>query len=379
MRLRHKVIAAICAFFIVVALGLQHLRHIKAAHAEIPRKQLDAQGGRTNLHGKTQSRRADLISEKDLGIGHYNNEFAKLSPLEANAVLNGIRKSSLENILESFFEAGSLERDLTKQTAIATTMAFALREQEPSEAMLARLREIILDESGSRIERGLLLGAVGTARTREGVVLLLEMLPEIHNKEFRQLTLNLIGSSGAGRGDGRAHEEISPAVEKAWRESADNLLLANLAKAMAEVGTPTGIESLLSAALQTDIGNEYRARIATAALENVSSSNAGPPIVKLLKQQDTGNVASRLAATLLVAIGNKSSAESLANWLQVADDGAASLVPELVRRTKTPEFETLWRNMLGNDVHFRSAVTREAIRTSLAEHRRSVFLRKVTQ
>lgn len=78
-------------------------------------------------------------------------------------------------------------------------------------------------------------------------------------------------------------------------QSRDPNLLVAVAVAMAKIGAPSAIDSLLSAALMDDGKDDVRKRAALGVLEKIYTRNAVPPVASLLANQQSTTSASTLA------------------------------------------------------------------------------------
>lgn len=295
-------------------------------------------------------------------------KFATLGVMERNAQLMEIKKQSLPAIFHLWRDANRVDEDMMKQGAIATTLAYAMRERQPGPELVEEMRLFVADASNSSRERAAVLGIFGGAKTKIAVDFLLQAAATLDDRELRQVALAQISGVGALWGDGSYHEERSPALEQTWRESRDPDLLIAVAVAMAKIGAPSAIDSLLSAALMEDGKDDVRKRAALGVLEKIYTPNAVPPVAARLTTQSTTAPASAITGGVLVGIGDASAAKALLGWLQSADAAAATATRTFVARTRTPELLAAWSAALDSKTVFRSEEIREAIRGALAEY-----------
>lgn len=293
--------------------------------------------------------------------------FRSLDVLERNAILKEIGKQDLPTMFQLWLGAGRVENDLMKQGAIATTMAYALRNTMPTPEFLDQMRLFVADNSTSRSERSSILGIFGFAATKEGVDFLIWAATTLEGGESKGSAFSAFDAVGQKWGDGNAHEERSPALERVWRESRDPQLLAYTAQAMAAIGAPAAIEQLLSAALTTDGSDKARLDAAQRALQEVYLSNAVPPLAARLANQPPTSAAAKLSAPILVRIGDATAGKTVVTWLQGIGEDAAPLIRDLVvQQTRTPAMFTAWKAALDPTMPFRNEQNREAIRAGLA-------------
>lgn len=293
-----------------------------------------------------------------------SSDFRALSVLERKAILADIRGRPLRDIFDLWQRAGAVEKDLMKQGAIATTMAYALREQTPPPDFLDEMWRYVVDSKNSLRERGGVLGMFGGAKTAEGMGFLIKASKNLTDLQLRRIALDQIAASGDLRADGSYHEERSPPAEKIWQNSLDPDLLQQTAMAIGKIGAPSGINALLDSALDDTPANSDRRRIALDGLEQVYSRNAAPPVAALLVRQTGANEASALATKLLVNIGDESAAKVLTQWFQEADASVVELAASAVARTRTPVLLHAWKASIESNQAFRSEKVRVAIARS---------------
>jgi len=297
-------------------------------------------------------------------------KFVDIGILEQEAIMSEIRKQDLASIFRMWIEARHVDDDLMKQASLGSALAYVMRERMPSPDLLEQIRAFIADSSNSINERAQLLAALGRAATKESMDVLIQAATTLSDKQMRQAAFEQIRSAGAyaQRGDGAFHEELSPALEQVWRESQDQGLLPSIAVAMAKVGAPSGIELLLSSALDGS-PNDLRTQVAQRSLlQEVLNPHAVPTLSALLVNQPPTSAASRLASGALANMVDAASAKALLNWLQSADAGAAPLAYDYVVRTRAPAQLAAWESALDPIMPFRSEKNREAIRAGLAEY-----------
>jgi hypothetical protein len=252
-----------------------------------------------------------------------------------------------------------------KQLHLSSTFAGALQERAPSPEFLSQLHDFIEDKSNSSSERQLLIGDLGDAATKQTQDLLILIATASSDKETSQAAAGSISKAGTGRG-GTNQEELSPGLDRVWRESRDPNLLHCVASAMAQVGASSSMELLLSSALAKDGADDMRKQAALDALElcTILNDRAVPPLAARLSDQSPTSMASRLAGATLARISRPAAAQALVAWLQSANATAAPLVHDYLFRTQYAE---IWEAALDPKVPFRSEQNREAIRTSLAQ------------
>ena len=286
--------------------------------------------------------------------------------LEANAILTEICKQDLPSIFQAMIDAQRVEHDELKQMHLQSILATALRRKTPGPEFLAQLQAFITSSSNSKFERELLIGALKSASTKESVELLVKIAATAPAKEIRESAGALAGVGNSGKG-GAA---LSPVLEKVWHESNNPNQLSSAASSMARTGVPSGIELLLSAALDTGEQDKVRLNAAQAALWEVYLPNAVPPLVARLADQPPTSATAKLVAPLLVRIDDAASSKAVVEWLQGRSEDATPVILDLVlQQTRGETMLTVWVAALEPTAPFRNEQNREAIRAGLAEYR----------
>lgn len=118
-----------------------------------------------------------------------------------------------------------------------------LRERRTTPDFLNTLRATIEDSANSQLERGMLLGALAGAATKETGELLLQAATHLADPELRHTAVTMIATLGGAA----APEELAPAVDRLWAESTDAHVIKHTALAMGGLAVPSSIALLLSA------------------------------------------------------------------------------------------------------------------------------------
>ena len=293
-------------------------------------------------------------------------KFADMDGLERNAIRREIAKQDLPAIFQAMIDAGSVEHDPLKQMGLQTTLAGALREKKPSPGFLEQMRAFATNSSNSNFERQLLIGALESASTKETIALLGQIAGSSSEQKIRESAGSLAGVGDLGRGGA----ELSPGLEQVWRESSNSNQLFSAASSMAKIGTPSGIDLLLSAALATDGRDKARRDAAQHALQEIYLPNAVPLLADRLSSQPPTSATAELIAPVLVKIGDTTAGKVVVEWLTGRSENATPLIQDLIRqRTLGEPMLSMWNAALNPSVPFRNEQNREAIRAGLATYR----------
>lgn len=293
--------------------------------------------------------------------------FIAMKASERRAILDGIKKEDIPVIFQIWLSAGRNEKDLMKQGAVSTTLAYAIRARKPSPEFFRQMHDFITDSSNSSAERSQLLGVLAEADTKESVDLLVHLAMTLPDTQLKQSAVSSITSVGKLHGDGTYHEELSPTLEQAWQDSQDSVLLSTLAIAIAELGSSRGTKLLLDAALSEAPQDHVRAVLARSAFEQATilNPNAVVPLAKLLADQPVGSPASKLAADTLASSGAQTAGPALLEWFRVTNENVAPIIDHYVRETKALPTLKTWESALDPNMSFRNEKNRQAIRAAL--------------
>jgi hypothetical protein len=293
--------------------------------------------------------------------------FEKLSAQERRAILAEIKKLDCAPIFQAMLDAGRIDHDFMKQGDISAVLAQAIRVRTPPPEFFKQLTTFIADNSNSISERGLVIGMLGKASTKESANLLVYEVTTLENKELKDTAVGAISNLDERSSDAN----ITPALDRLWRKSYDPKLLTSLGEAMARIGKPSSIELLVSAALARDGKDDVRKRLAQGWLTTVISKDAVPPLAALLAKNRPTSPEAVLAFTTLAQIvdmKDRTSIETMMKWLQNADSSAAPLALNWIAHARNgPEIKAA-KAALDPAVPFRSEANREALRAGLDKY-----------
>ena len=293
-------------------------------------------------------------------------KFKDMTLREEEAVVAEIKKLDLPAIFQTMIDAKRVENDSRKQLHLQTVFANAFLRKKPSPEFLEQMYGFITNPANSDFERHLLIGALESAATKETVELLLRVAKTAPDEKFRKAAATL---SGVGS-NSLTEREVSPIMERTWQETSNPTLLRSTAAGMAKIGTPSGIELLLSAALATDDRDKARQQAAYSALQEVYKRDAVPPLSARLADQPPTSEAVKLVAPVLARIGDATASKALVDWLQGRSENAAPLIHDLIRqRWLGDPFESAWATAVGPAVPFKNEENRKAIREALDAYR----------
>jgi HEAT repeat protein len=293
--------------------------------------------------------------------------------LERQSIMQEIQKHDPEVILQRFLAAGRIDKDGMKQSAIQVAMVELLREGKAGPDFLSQLREHIENPGNSHLERGMLLGVLADAGTKEAVdVLLYEIthLPDVGLRETATRMIDLLRPKDP--------ESVAPLISRVWVGSVDSRFLQSAAIAMGSMGSPRSIELLLSAASVPDGADDVRRSAALLGLSKVYRDEAVPLLSRALETNPIGSRVNTLAFKTLTQIADNAlrpgewpAAKALVGFIANADERAAPMAYDWIVRTSHESHVGLAKAALNPSISFRSEANRDALRRGLADYEKN--------
>jgi len=300
-------------------------------------------------------------------------KFINMSGRDRRLFLRELGKRDINTIFHAMLDAQRVDHDPLKQMAVRSVLGDALRDKSPSPSFLAELRAFVTDGSNSNFERKLVIGALESASTPATVDLLTQIAASSPEKDIREACGALVGVGGLGRGG----EEVTPVLERAWRETRDPDVITSTSLEMAKIGTPSSIDLLLAAALAPEGAQKVRSDAALHALEVVYRPNAVPALVSRLGNQAESSPVAKLVVPILVRIGDVTAGKAVTDWLREQNEDATPFVYDLiVQQTLNPPMLDAWKSALDPAIAFSNQRNKDAIRTGLAAYRAGHVLQR---
>ncbi len=225
-------------------------------------------------------------------------------------------------------EWGATSNDHAREAIILNSLRYKIRTAGLSETDQQTILSI-LNRSQPFSENALaFIRAIGATQTPETTQILLSLLDSIPPGEDRRLVLELVANTGSNHWNGSYHDELSPVVERAWKQPGhDSETQQALAKALGEIGAESGIQLLLDQ-LETYDGNfenlrsQPDARFASAlqGLSKVDNPSSIPPLANWLRSSEYPEWRRDMAGTTLAQMGSPRATEVLLEWALTASD-----------------------------------------------------------
>jgi hypothetical protein len=218
-------------------------------------------------------------------------------------------------------------------------------------------------------------GILGSVQTVPSVQFILGEYQQANDETIREILGTQIARTGDNRSSLQFPEQLSPLLESAWALAKDDPKLAQaLADGLAKVGSPSGVQLLVAALVDSGWNGENladlkdpQARAALQALVEVRNPNALSVLTTGLLNNDSPPLQKYVSGLSLAAMGKVEATDVLMRWAATASDQEVNLAQQWFGKIRdTASFE-LVANTLNrpNEFIFSSAAIRAAVARSL--------------
>jgi hypothetical protein len=216
---------------------------------------------------------------------------------------------------------------------IGAMLAESLR-KHPDPQIYQNIAHLLAQEDVSVENKAILLDLLGEIATPDSLSQLIGLAETQADSPLYISALQVISRIGDNRWDGRFHEELSPMLEAAWSNPAINDLafLNAIAKAIAVVGAPEGVNQLLrtvagrNAGKDTEEKGRAKQAVAFEAIPKVRNPDAVATLSEPFEQEPIGSAVFEASGDALAEIGSPAATQEILNWAQTAPpEGARRL------------------------------------------------------
>jgi hypothetical protein len=285
--------------------------------------------------------------------------------LARNAILKEIAKEDPDSIFQAMLDADRVEHDSMKEEAIQSVLSQVMRQRTLPPEFFTQIKTYIADSANSNFQRGMVIGLLALAATKESTDLLIYEATNQKDKELREESIHAIGGLGGRSPD----ESPAPALERVWGESHDQELLSYVGQAMAGIGKSSSLQILVDAAFGPQ-DKDNRKGMAFAAMEDIHSPNAVPPLAVAFNKAEPNTLEFQMIGDTLVTIGDATAAQALLTRLENVDDNDATQVRTWIQNAQTPAMRKGFAAALDPKVPFHNEAVRDAIRAGVATYQR---------
>jgi len=216
---------------------------------------------------------------------------------------------------------------------IGALLAERLR-QQPDPNVYRNISDWLEKPTVSMEIKAILLDLLAEIATPDALRQLLGMAEQGAGSPLYIQVLQALSRIGDNRWDGRFHTELSPALEAAWSDPdiSDQAFFSAVAKAIAAVGAPEGIEQLLLTVSGNNKGkatediNRIKQAIAFEAIPEVRNPDAVDVLSTWFNQEPLGTPTFEVSGSALAEIGSPEATQQIVDWARDAPpEGARNL------------------------------------------------------
>lgn len=201
----------------------------------------------------------------------------------------------------------------------------------------------------------------------ETVDLLIREAITLTDQELRDTAIAGLRAVGDIVGGTLDKDDFTPKLTAIWFATNDPKTMLSSAQSIGRIGSASGVEVLLAAALAPDGKDDVRREKAAYGLLKVNQPSAVPPLAAVLEKNPAGSHANSLAFRILNQIGDKTASEAVMKWFQTTDSSAAAQAKEWATNVRTTAQDAAAQSALDPKVPFRSEEIREALRAGLGK------------
>ncbi|MGI9212383.1 MAG: HEAT repeat domain-containing protein [Methylococcaceae bacterium] len=208
--------------------------------------------------------------------------------------------------------------------------------KNPEPYIYQEIALLLGDPSLSLGSKNLVVGLLGEIATTEAMSELISLAEEGNESPLYLASLQAIAQIASNRWGGRFHEELSTGLETAWQnlQNKDPAYAATLAKAIASVGAPRGVDTLLNSLTDpsrqgtVDDSMRLKQKTAFAAIPEVRNPAAIQTLSERVNQDSIETPGFEISGLSLASMGIPEATEQLLNWSETAPADAANRVED---------------------------------------------------
>ncbi|TAN46452.1 MAG: hypothetical protein EPN21_20425 [Methylococcaceae bacterium] len=262
--------------------------------------------------------------------------------------------------------------DFQQNAIVGSLLAEQLRQYPDAgvyQAIGNALRQSDLPVAG----KSAVIDLLGEIATPEALAQLIDIAQNGADSPLYISALQVISRIGDNRWDGRFHEELSPDLEAAWVDMAvaDPAYAGAIAKALATIGAPSGVELLFQAlaAPGKATASDETARLKQTTAFSTIPAARNPAAVDVLAgwfhQAGLGSPAFEVSGLTLANVGSPAATQVLLDWAETApDEGARRVGDWLLRIHDSASVELMAAQR--NSLNFQSGAVGKAFSVALA-------------
>lgn len=267
----------------------------------------------------------------------------------------------------------ALARGDFQQNAILGSLLAEQLRQHPDADVYRQIGNALRQPGLSVASRSAVIDLLGEIATPEALAQLIEIAQSGASSPLYIAALQAISRIGDNRWDGRFHEELSPDLEAAWTDMpvADPAYASAVAKALAAIGAPSGMELLFQALTvpAQAAAAEEAARLKQSTAFSMIPAARNPAVVDIVAgwfhNAGLGSPAFEVSGLTLANVGSPAATQVLLDWAETApDEGARRVGDWLLKIHDSASVELMAAQQ--NSLNFQSSAVADAFNVALA-------------
>jgi hypothetical protein len=275
-------------------------------------------------------------------------------------------------LLEGWLAALS-KNDTSTANALVQEMIESLHTNpDGNQAFYQRARQVLEDGSIDASIKQTLIGAMDRAATPSAINLLAAWFQPDLPVGLKDPVYRAIANTGQYFWDKKLLPMAIPALQRLWMQSDDPNMLRAVATALAKVGNPESVNSLMDSVLSNsktiaDIEHSSDPRV-SAALFSLQGLR-DPAVIPIFQEQlrsSSSSLEMSVYARLLAGMGQISATQALLSWAQGAGSQYASVAGDAFAKTGSSDCLQYANSVLAQNVTFKSSLVKTAVLSALA-------------
>lgn len=208
--------------------------------------------------------------------------------------------------------------------------------KNPEPDIYQEIAFLLEDSRLSLSAKNLVVGLLGEIATTDALSELISLAGQGNESPLYLASLQAISQIASNRWGGHFHEELSTSLETAWQDlqNKDPAYAATLAKAIATVGAPSGVDALLNSLTDpsrqgmVDDNMRLKQKAAFAAIPEVRNPASIETLSTRLNQDSIETPGFEISGLALASMGVPEATEQLLNWSENAPAETANRVED---------------------------------------------------
>lgn len=219
---------------------------------------------------------------------------------------------------------------------VKSALAAVLQHSDERDPTYNALRKLAMNSTDIN-EKVLLAELLRETATPPALDILLEWSKQSNSNDINNRIYGAIAEIGKNMWDGRFHPELSPVLEKEWKNigNSDSYRMSAVSIGIASIGSDDGVELLMQS---IESGSDTAAgKSAKAAVKELRNSDAISVLEKYLALNDSAHPAFLASGDALSSMGDGDATTVLLKWTQNADNNQIGLAKNWLKQIRDTE------------------------------------------